>query len=103
MTERYPEAGLRIKFLKKAIIVQVKSILDNLFMPVNITYFIKQTDIFNTRVIDYLEKHDTFKLFETKVMDRVVREMWNGSIDAGGSFFGLSTCYAIMTDSVRDS
>lgn len=103
MTDRYPEIELRIKFLKRAIIRQVKSILENLFLPVNITYYIKQTDIFNTRVIDYLEKHDTFKLFETKVMDRVVREMWNGSIDAGGSFFALSTSYTIIKELVDGS
>ena len=103
MTDRYPEIELRIKFLKRSIIRQVKSILENLFLPVNITYYIKQTDIFNTRVIDYLEKHDTFKLFETKVMDRVVREMLNGSIDAGGSFFALSTSYTIMKELVDGS
>lgn len=53
-------------------------------------------DVFNTRVIDYMERHDSFSLLETKVMDRVIRQMWEGSIDTGGSFFGLSTCFNII-------
>ena len=49
------------------------------------------------RVIDYMEQHDSFSLLETKVMDRVIRQMWEGSYDTGGSFLSLSTCYKIIT------
>ena len=43
-----------------------------------------------------MEEHDSFKLLETKIMDRVIRQMWDGSIDTGGSFFELSTCYNLL-------
>ena len=43
-----------------------------------------------------MERHDSFTLLETKVMDRVILQMWEGSIDTGGSFLGLSTCFNIV-------
>ena len=68
----------------------------HLYQPAVITYFVKEVDIFDTRVIDYMEEHDSFKLLETKIMDRVIRQMWEGSLDTGGSFFALSTCFNLL-------
>ena len=69
----------------------------HLFQPSMIMYCVVEEDLFDNRVIDYMERHDSFSLLETKVMDRVIRQMWEGSIDTGGSLFSLSTCYKIVT------
>jgi hypothetical protein len=34
-------------------------------------------------------------LMGTKVMDRIMKEYWNSSIDTSGSFFQVSTAYQV--------
>ena len=87
----------RIKLLKQEIIDQTKSILENLYEPAVIDHFVRSVDIFNKRVIDYMEEYDSFSLMETKVMDGAIKKMWTGSIDTGGSFFALSINYKVLT------
>lgn len=53
-------------------------------------------DIFDKKVIEYMEDFDSFSLMETKVMDGVLKKMWQGSIDTGGSFFALSVTYKVL-------
>ncbi len=96
ISKKYPLIECRSKLLRKVILEQTRSILQNLFLPIHITYFVKQLDLFNMRVIDYMEQHDSFSLLETKVMDRVIHQMWEGSYDTGGSFLSMSTCYKII-------
>lgn len=43
-----------------------------------------------------MDKHDTFYLLETKVMDRIFQQMWECSIDNHGSIFATSTCFNIL-------
>ena len=45
----------------------------------------------------YLEHLDAFDIMETHIMDRVMQEYWQSSLDAGGSVFASSTLYAILT------
>lgn len=72
---------LRSSFLKQTIIDQTKAILENLYEPTVINYCVRQTDINQEKVITYMERHDCYELMETKVMDRVIMQMWDGSID----------------------
>ena len=44
-----------------------------------------------------MEKLDSFKLLDTKVMDRIMKDYWNSNVDASGSFMGNSTCFNILT------
>ena len=65
--------------------------------PAVIDYFVRQEDIFNKKVITYMEKHDCFTLMETKVMDGTLKKMWEGSVDTGGSFLAMSVNYKVLT------
>lgn len=46
----------------------------------------------------YLERLDAFEIMETHIMDRLMQEYWQSSLDAGGSFFEDSTVYGILTN-----
>ena len=95
--KKYPMFYYRLKLLKEEVIDQAKCILMNLFEPSVIEHFVKSYDIFNNQIISYIEEYDSFALMETKVMDNVIRKMWHGSVDTGGSFFSLSVCYKVLT------
>jgi hypothetical protein len=53
--------------------------------------------LFNNTALFYMEKLDSFKLLDSKVMDRIMKDYWNSNVDASGSFFACSTCYNILT------
>ena len=66
-------------------------------MPKEIRAQVKQRDLFNHSALYYMEKLDSFKLLDSKVMDRIMKDYWNSNVDASGSFFACSTCYNILT------
>jgi len=94
---KYPMFELRLKSLKKIVIEQSRSLLEGLYKPPVVQHFVTQFDIFDKQIIEYMEEYDTFTLMETKVMDNILKKMWRGSIDTGGSFFAMSTCFKIAT------
>ena len=53
--------------------------------------------MFNRDSLYYLERLDAYEIMETHIMDRVMQEYWQSNLDAGGSFFGASTCYSIVS------
>ena len=38
---------------------------------------------------------DAYTLMDTKIMDRIMKELWNSDIDVSGSFFDQATAYII--------
>lgn len=44
-----------------------------------------------------MEALDSYRLMDTKVMDRIMKDFWNSNIDTSGSFFNNSTCHQILT------
>jgi hypothetical protein len=34
-----------------------------------------------------MERMDAYTLMDTKIMDRIMKELWNSDIDVSGSFF----------------
>ena len=44
-----------------------------------------------------MEKLDSYKLMDTKVMDRIMKDYWNSNIDISGHFMNTSTAYKILT------
>ena len=88
--------------LKQTLSEQAKAILQHLFEPSVINYYVRQTDLFDLRVINYMEQHDSFELLETKVIDRIIRQMWESNVDDSASFFGHSICYKILKKSSPD-
>ena len=50
----------------------------------------------NRDVLYYLERLDAFAIMETHIMDRVMQHYWQSDLDAGGSFFGMSTAFGIL-------
>ena len=51
----------------------------------------------NRNSLYYLEHLDAFQIMESNIMDRVMQEYWQSSLDASGHFLGASTCYGILT------
>ena len=38
---------------------------------------------------------DAYSLMDTKIMDRIMKELWNSDIDVSGRFWDLSTLFTI--------
>jgi hypothetical protein len=36
--------------------------------------------------MSYMERMDAYQLMDTKIMDRIMKELWNSDIDDSGSF-----------------
>ena len=87
----------RCEYLMDLIEQQVRSIFVHLYMPVEIRAQVKQKDLFNRDALFYMEKLDSFKLMDTKVMDRIMKDYWNSNIDTSGSLMSCSTTYNILT------
>ena len=56
---------------------------------------VRRKDHSNKNALTYMEMMDAFQLMGTKVMDRIMKEYWNSSIDTSGSFFQVSTAYTV--------
>ena len=67
------------------------------YKPVEIRAQVKQKDLFGHDSLFYMEKLDSFKLMDTKVMDRIMKDYWNSNVDTSGSFLCMSTTYNILT------
>ena len=44
-----------------------------------------------------MEKMDAYSLMDTKIMDRIMKELWNSDIDVSGRFWDLSTLFTIWS------
>jgi hypothetical protein len=45
--------------------------------------------------MSYMEKMDSYSLMDTKIMDRIMKELWNSDIDISGSFWDESNIIKI--------
>jgi len=66
---------------------ECRLILVNFNFPEEIKMMVKRKDYSNKNALAYMEMMDAFQLMGTKIMDRVMKEYWNSSIDTSGSFF----------------
>lgn len=58
---------------------------------------IRQVDLMNRNALYYLERFDAFDVIETHIVDRIMQEYWQSSLDANGAFISASTPYQILT------
>jgi hypothetical protein len=77
---------LRVKHITDFLRKSLKSILKNLYYPTEIKAQVLQKDIFETNAMSYMEKQDAYELMDTKIMDRIMKELWNSDIDISGHF-----------------
>jgi hypothetical protein len=47
---------------------------------------VQEKDIFETDAMSRMEKMDAYTLMDTKIMDRIMKELWNSDIDVSGKF-----------------
>ena len=87
MSERYPVCEFRAGTLIEILTNQCRQILVNLYMPNELKISVRRKDLANRNSLYYMEKMDAFRLMDTKVMDRIMKEYWNSNIDTSGSFF----------------
>jgi len=45
-----------------------------------------------------MERMDAYTLMDTKIMDRIMKELWNSDIDVSGTILEQSTCNKILKD-----
>jgi hypothetical protein len=64
----------------------LRSILINLYFPLEIKTQVRQKDIFEIDAMSYMESMDAYTLMDTKIMDRIMKELWNSDIDMSGHF-----------------
>ena len=87
MSKRYPVCEFRASTLIEMLTDQCRQILVNLYMPTELKISVRRKDLDNHNSLYYMELMDAFKLMDTKVMDRIMKEYWNSNIDTSGSFF----------------
>jgi hypothetical protein len=46
--------------------------------------------------MSYMEQFDTYKMLDTKMMDRIMKDYWGSNIDTSGSFLEASTSFNIL-------
>jgi len=73
----------------------LRLLLVNFNCPAEIKIMVRRKDLSNRNALTYMEMMDAFQLMGTKVMDRIMKEYWNSSIDTSGSFFQVSTAYQV--------
>jgi hypothetical protein len=47
--------------------------------------------------MSYMEKMDTYSLMDTKIMDRVMKELWSSDIDVSAKFLTGSSLFKLWT------
>lgn len=87
LSERYPASEFRAELLIDMMTIQCRSILVNLYLPVELKISVRRKDLSNRNSLYYMELMDSFQLMDTKVMDRIMKEYWKSNIDTSGSFF----------------
>ena len=96
LSERYPASEFRAELLIEMMTVQCRSILVNLYLPIELKISVRRKDLSNRNSLFYMELMDSFQLMDTKVMDRIMKEYWKSNIDTSGSFFQASTAYKLI-------
>ena len=87
MSKRFPVSDFRATTLIEIVTLQCQQILVNLYMPNELKISVRRKDLANHNSLYYMELMDCFQLMDTKVMDRIMKDYWNSSIDTSGSFF----------------
>lgn len=93
LSQRYPASEFRAEILIEMMTNQCRSILVNLYLPIELKISVRRKDLSNRNSLYYMELMDSFQLMDTKVMDRIMKEYWKSNIDTSGSFFQASTSY----------
>jgi len=44
----------------------------------------------------YMERMDAYTLMDTKIMDRIMKELWSSDIDVSGHFMSQSTTFQLL-------
>jgi hypothetical protein len=94
----YSVTEFRVIALVADIKDHLKAILVNIYNPVEIKMQVTQKDIFKINAMSYLEEMDAYTLMDTKIMDRIMKELWHSQIDVSGNILDQSTCYNIWND-----
>ena len=82
----YAITEFRVNALRDFVMTSLRSILINLYNPLEIKTQVRQKDIFDVEAMSYMERMDAYQLMDTKIMDRIMKELWNSDIDDSGSF-----------------
>ena len=75
--ELYDVTEFRVTALVDDIKSNLKSILVNIYNPVEIKMQITEKDIFKIDGLSYMETMDAYTLMDTKIMDRIMKELWH--------------------------
>ena len=89
----YPILKLRIDQFEEDLFSCMICMLDNFNDPYKIRKLLKQTDSNNLTVLQLLSDLDLYKLLQTKVADRVVKDTWSSRVDISGYFFENSKAF----------
>ena len=84
--EQYTITEFRVNSIRDFTMKNLRSILINLYYPIEIKKQVQEKDIFETDAMSYMEKMDAYTLMDTKIMDRIMKELWNSDIDVSGKF-----------------
>ena len=96
IAERYPISEFRANAIIDILQEQCRMILVNLYLPNELKISVRRRNLSNHNSLYYMELMDAFKLMDTKVMDRIMKEYWNSDIDTSGSVFQASTAYQLL-------
>ena len=93
---RFPLARIRIEQYQAILIKKIVVLLDNLYMPQIIKNQLKQKDLMGYTALERLAELDMLEILQTKIVDRILKDIWSSKIDVSGTIMDNSSCFTIL-------
>ena len=71
-------------------------LLNKVYDPYKVRQLLKQTDMDRKSVLVLFAQLKLYRLMQTKVADRVIKDIWTSKVDISGNFFEVSTAYSYL-------
>jgi hypothetical protein len=79
--QAYDITEFRVNSIRDNVRENLGNILRNIYHPAEIKMQVTAQDIFKLDALSYMERMDAYTLMDTKIMDRIMKELWHSDID----------------------
>lgn len=93
ITEQFPLSKIRIGYSLKLLQENVSTILDNFNLPRVVQKWVKQRDLQGVTVLEKLSALNQYKILQSTLIDRIIRDYWNSKVDICGDLLEVSSAY----------
>ena len=84
--------------MKELLSDQMRKVLEMYNDPIELMVQVEQTDYEGNDVFWYLDEYDLYNILDSRIMDRVIQNKWNGKYETNVSISDYSSGYTLMVD-----